>query len=179
MAWLLRARKTLQRRCKNKLLDAGSDASHQDDAAERQRGRLLPLTGGLKAAEDPVIRYRQSFSEEMKSLEQVNSKVNRLSCLQDEKPLKRSSRLYGLNPFVENDLLRVGRRLQRSEVPYEVKHPAILPKRGHVTELLIRDAHETLGHQDIKACTGLAPIPILDHFGELIGPITTEEMRVM
>ena len=150
VAWLLRARKTLQRRCKNTLLDVGSDASRQDDAAEGQRGKLLPLTvGELKAAEDAVIRYvqRQSFPEEMKSLEQVNGKVDRLSGLQDEKPLKRSSRLYSLNPFVENGLLRVGGRLQRSEVPYETKHPAILPKRGHVTELLIRDAHETIGHQ--------------------------------
>ena len=148
VAWLLRAKATLQERRRKKLDSTGSDGSRHDDKRSQCR-TLHPLTvEELQKAEDAVIRYvqRQSFPDEMKFLEQLNSRSGQ-SPARNEGKLKRSSRLYGLDPFVEDGLLRVGGRLQRSDRPYESKHPVILPKRGHVTELLIRDTHETLGHQ--------------------------------
>ena len=143
VAWLLRAKKTLQRRCKIRLDDAGGEGLRQVDS-RNECGTFPPLTvDELQKAEDAIIRYvqRQSFPDETKFL------YERPGGTQHERKLKRSSRLYGLDPTVEDTLLRVGGRLKRSDRPFEAKHPVILPKRGHVTELLIRDAHETLGHQ--------------------------------
>ena len=49
-------------------------------------------------------------------------------------------------PFVENGLLRVGGRLQRSSEPHDVKHPIILPKNSHLTGLIIMHVHQRSGH---------------------------------
>ena len=143
VAWMLRARKALQEQCRVRL------QSSQHKMKRNVEQRIQPLTTDeLQEAEDAVIRWVQcqSFPEETAVIQRVEE-VRGTRIRGDQRKLKRCSRLYGLDPVVEKGVLRVGGRLQRSECLYESKHPAILPKRGHVTELLIRDAHETLGHQ--------------------------------
>ena len=49
-------------------------------------------------------------------------------------------------PFVENDLMRLGGRLQRSEEPYDIKHPIVLPKKSHLTTLIVLHWHQKSGH---------------------------------
>lgn len=52
-----------------------------------------------------------------------------------------------LRPFQdENGIIRVGGRLEHSTVPYEHKHPALLPRRHHLALLIIRDLHECHFH---------------------------------
>lgn len=47
-----------------------------------------------------------------------------------------------LNPFLdENGILRVGGRLSHSKLPYETRHPALLPSKHKFTELIIRHTH--------------------------------------
>ncbi len=62
--------------------------------------------------------------------------------------IKKSSSLFRLDPYIdENDLLRVGGRLTKLyELTHDFKHPVIIPKRSHVTTLIIRDSHEKIGH---------------------------------
>ena len=47
---------------------------------------------------------------------------------------------------LEDGLLRVCGRLASAPVPYEKKHPIILPYKHHVTDLIIKQYHESLGH---------------------------------
>lgn len=55
--------------------------------------------------------------------------------------------LAGLNPFLDSEgLLRVGGRLDNSDLPYSQKHPIILPRSCHLTKLIILDAHINLLH---------------------------------
>ena len=55
--------------------------------------------------------------------------------------------LYQLDPMLdENGILRVGGRFSRAQLHYSVKHPVILPKEGHVTQLIIRHYHNILRH---------------------------------
>lgn len=80
------------------------------------------------------IVQQSAFSEDLSSLK---SKSN-LSC---------SSRLKRLNPFLdENNVIRVGGRLNRSSLSHEAKHPVVLPKKHHVVELLIQYYHNTHLH---------------------------------
>jgi len=66
--------------------------------------------------------------------------------LLESKSLPKGNCLYRLDPFVDQDgLLRVGGRLSLS--PYEVKHPVILPRKGHIVELIVRHYHTSLAHQ--------------------------------
>lgn len=54
----------------------------------------------------------------------------------------RQSSIRSLTPVLGPEgLLRVGGRLQFSSLPYEAQHPIILPKRHHVTTLLVREHH--------------------------------------
>ncbi len=55
--------------------------------------------------------------------------------------------LLKLKPFEdENNQLRVGGRLTNAPIPFEAKHPVILPNNHHVTQLIISHYHLRLGH---------------------------------
>lgn len=76
--------------------------------------------------------------------EHFNSEIG---CLQSQKPLPQNSKLLKLNPFFDvNGLLRVGGRLEMSDLSECEKHPVILPKLNHVTDLVVRYCHEKVGH---------------------------------
>ena len=59
-----------------------------------------------------------------------------------------TSCLYRLDPFLDEDgVLRVGGRIRRANLPDNVKHPCIIPRSSHVTNLIIDHYHEEGGHQ--------------------------------
>ncbi|XP_068704024.1 uncharacterized protein [Montipora foliosa] len=51
-----------------------------------------------------------------------------------------------LCPILIDGILCVGGRLQNAPIPTEVKHPVLLPKKHHVTDLIVRKYHDELGH---------------------------------
>ncbi|XP_050054367.1 uncharacterized protein LOC126549384 [Aphis gossypii] len=84
----------------------------------------------LKNARDVWIKIAQTdaFNDEIKSLRQGKS-------------LSSHSKLITLSPFLEEGIIRVGGRLQRSHLPINQRHPAILPKKHTVTELIFTEYH--------------------------------------
>lgn len=50
----------------------------------------------------------------------------------------------------EHGLLRVGGRLENASLPYQQRHPAILPGTGHLTILIIENAHITALHGGVR-----------------------------
>ena len=87
-------------------------------------------------AESTILKLLQteSFAEEIHLLK--------------KKTLPKGNRLYKLDPFLDDlGILRVGGRLRRSCLSYNVQHPIILPKSGHLVELIIRHYHEKVAHQ--------------------------------
>jgi hypothetical protein len=53
------------------------------------------------------------------------------------------SSLLSLNPFLDGkQLIRVGGRLQNSDLTFDQQHPLILPKGHHITSLIIEDTHQ-------------------------------------
>lgn len=60
-------------------------------------------------------------------------------------------RIANLSPFIdENGLIRVGGRIQKSNLPISQKHPILLPSRHQLTDKIIREAHEKRFHAGIK-----------------------------
>ena len=52
-----------------------------------------------------------------------------------------------LNPYVgEDGLIRVGGRLQQSNLDEKVMHPVMLPKKGNLTEMIIGWCHQKAAH---------------------------------
>lgn len=84
----------------------------------------------LKESTCLVERYlqRQYFQNELDNIRKHGS--------------NNKSKLKSLNPFIDNEgLLRIGGRLDNSSLTYDEKHPIIIPRKSHITTLLIRKAH--------------------------------------
>ncbi|XP_078344097.1 uncharacterized protein LOC144629756 [Oculina patagonica] len=110
VAWLMRYRENLLNRSKHNKLN--HDVPKYITVEEMER------------AEREILRHvqRRAFPEE----------VNH-----PEKPVKKKSRLYKLDPIVVDGLLCVGGRLRRASLPSESKNQIILPKEDHTTRLII------------------------------------------
>ena len=104
-------------------------------AKQREKGELKPLE--LQNAEEFIIR-------------EVQSKVYaaEIEALRKSKEILRGSALSLFNPVLVNGILRSHTRLRHADdLPYDVKCPIILPKRNHVTGLIVKYYHELEGHQ--------------------------------
>ncbi|XP_049875316.1 uncharacterized protein LOC126373281 isoform X1 [Pectinophora gossypiella] len=82
--------------------------------------------------------------------EQHHFYESEIKCLSNQRQLTGSS-LTPLTPFLDgNGILRVGGRLHNASMPYNAKHPAILPKGSEIADLIIRDEHLKLLHAGQK-----------------------------
>ena len=71
-------------------------------------------------------------------------------CLENGKSISKSSVLFKLQPFIDNQgLLRMRGRIQLSPLSFDEKHPIIIPK-GHFALLLARFFHLSLKHAGVK-----------------------------
>ena len=58
------------------------------------------------------------------------------------------SKLHKLDPFLDqNELLRVGGRIQIANLSDLAKHPIVLTRKDHITELVIFRFHAKVQHQ--------------------------------
>nr|XP_034834256.1 uncharacterized protein LOC117990869 [Maniola hyperantus] len=90
----------------------------------------------------PEIKQSLSRIITLVQAEQFSEEVSRLK--DDDRCTKR---LQKLKPFLDEDgLLRVGGRISCANVPYDAKHQILLPKRHHLTNLLIDYYHKTNLH---------------------------------
>ncbi|XP_043464547.1 uncharacterized protein LOC122499986 [Leptopilina heterotoma] len=70
-----------------------------------------------------------------------------IELLKNKKPLPRNNPLIKLAPFLDDDdILRVGGRLQSSLLSYDETHPVILPKNNKMSELIVTKAHHDTLH---------------------------------
>lgn len=90
----------------------------------------------LSRAKHMIIKYYQhlEFTEEINSL-------------QNQEKINPKSKILNLNPFLDREgLLRVGGRIKHAQIKEDMKHPLIIPHSGHITDLLIDQAHRKTFH---------------------------------
>ena len=90
-----------------------------------------------KRAQTLIIRnlQKESFSEEF-------------DCLEKNKALPKTSPLIKLSTIIDPEgLLCIGGHLERVDLPYEERHPLILPGKHLMTSLIIKHCHEEVKHQ--------------------------------
>ncbi|XP_046339933.2 uncharacterized protein LOC124121032 [Haliotis rufescens] len=90
----------------------------------------------LEDAEKLLVQHCQTqhFSKEQRCLKQSSATVDK------------SSPLYKLDPFLQDNVIHVGGRLKNAEISFSEKHPIILPKKSRVTCLIIEETHKIVGH---------------------------------
>lgn len=87
-----------------------------------------------KEAEIIVIKLVQeeAFAEDIQRIK-----------LQKDNTLSKHNNLHQLDAFMDkNGVLRVGGRLVQSSLHHNIKHPATLPKKSHLSTLLIKHHHK-------------------------------------
>lgn len=79
---------------------------------------------------------------------------NEIKACNEGTDLKRSSKLYGLSPFLDSHgILRVGGRLARAPIPYAVKYPIILDGHSKIAKLIIYRTHLEMLHGGAQLTT--------------------------
>lgn len=99
----------------------------------------------LQDAEAAIIRMvqRDAFQEEVSALE-----IKRENDDGRKSAVKRTSPTYKLDPNIDNrGIMRVGGRIRNGDYDLSTKHPIILPRKSHVTELIIIHFHKRISHQ--------------------------------
>lgn len=116
-----------------------------------------------------IIRAQHNFKQrKQKSLKTVGEftstevhaaqmeiiKVVQTSCFTSDikilstgQQLPATNKLISLSPFIDdNGLLRVGGRLHHADIPFDQKHPILLPRHHHITKLIIMNIHDKTMH---------------------------------
>ena len=82
----------------------------------------------------------------IKNIQQIHF-GNDFKLLTENKSVAATSKLYSLMPILDSiGLIRVGGRLQNSELSFEAQHPLILPKSHHFTATLVMHFHQKILH---------------------------------
>lgn len=84
-------------------------------------------------------------------LSQLESFPEEIQLLQKNGQLNSNKRLQALTPFLDlNNLVRVGGRLQNSELDYDAKHPMLLNGKHRLTRLIFEHEHSKLLHAGLQ-----------------------------
>lgn len=104
----------------------------------KEKNHAKLSTTEITDAGQAIVRYVQK--------REFSSEINALKVGQ---PISKNSSIFSLDPYLnsKSDLLCVGGRLRRSKcIEEEAKHPALLPNKHKVSQLIIEDNHRKLGH---------------------------------
>ncbi|XP_035233684.1 uncharacterized protein LOC118205505 [Stegodyphus dumicola] len=76
--------------------------------------------------------------------------TNEIRALKNNEELGSKSKLKSISPFVdESGVIRVGGRLENSNLDFKQAHPIVLPDKYHLTDLIILHSHQVVGHGGI------------------------------
>ena len=118
----------------------------------------------MEKAEVVILRlvHSDAFSKEIAALgEVVAENHNDPRAKSRRKKIKVVCSLFRLDPFIDiNGLLRVGGRLRELRcLSEDLMHPVILPKKGHITTLVIRHSHKRVAHAGTSIINGYRRFP--------------------
>ena len=123
--------------------------------AKRPRESYTPIltVEEIKSAEKEILKAVQEMAshEDISTRKSLQTKVEgeeRSAARQKETAMRKTSSIHCLDPFLDkDDVLRVGGRIKRGSFMEEIKFPVIIPRKGHVTDLIIKYFHEKVQHQ--------------------------------
>ena len=145
VAWFLQLKRVLsllsQKKKELKAAESDEDTRVKHSVEQKLQSFKTTLVGknltpqDYDEAEKAIICFvqKQRFASEIASLK-------------GDSNVSKDSPLYKLDPTLEEGIIRVGGRLHTSALPSETKHPVILSKDLHVSQLIIRHIHQQLGH---------------------------------
>ena len=153
VAYCLKYKKILKDRVNCKKSSQGNESYKEKGTNNSNTNVAVDLcVEDLEEAEREIIKHIQNvaFPTELETLRGLQGKPNygtRESDKEKKGVLRRTSSLYTLDPFVdEQGVLRVGGRIRRASFSESLKNPVILPKSSHITSLIISHVHNKTHH---------------------------------
>ena len=113
---------------------------NSSNSADQEYARVLNVAD-IQDVETIIIKLHQRryFKDEISILIRMRHG--------EEVSLQSSSKISTLDPFIdENEVLRVGGRIKRSNLNTEYIHTILLSGKGIVTNLLVKWHHQSVGH---------------------------------
>ena len=147
VATILRYRRILLQRVRSK---NGRNTAPPEESIPPSAHQASIEVNDLHEAEREILKAAQEdcLSKELNMLKSKSKNVS----ARTERHRRKKSSLFRLDPFIDNNsLLRVGGRIRRADVSFELAHPVILPSRSHVTELVVRHIHNKVEHSGREA----------------------------
>ena len=112
----------------------------------RHRNEHVKVTKGPLSLEE-LVRAEEFWIKRA----QAQAYSEDLSRLAAGKEIHCSSDLRSLYPYTdEKGILRIGGRLKHAPIPYQAKHPAILPKKHDIVPLILLHLHQRLNHSGVE-----------------------------
>ena len=138
-----------------KLRQRVSEKSKMETSGSQKKGSYnCTLTvEEIGRAELEIIRHVQahSFKSEISFLRRngiFGAPSDRKAHTNRQKGLRGKSDLRRLDPFLDDSgILHIGGRIQNAKIPEEIKYPVVLPKRSHITDLIVCHFHDKTLHQ--------------------------------
>lgn len=110
--------------------------------------RIKRLVPGRKCQINVVtVKERESAAKAVIKLVQQQAFSREIKALGTGESLPCSSSLFSLDPILKEGILCVGGRLKHSSLSEEFRHPCILPKDSHITQLVLSHYHSQVCHQ--------------------------------
>ena len=111
--------------------------------------RPLPIPSAAK------LEHTSQVTIKAIEKEAFPAKLKMLSVDGDKKKVPKDSNLLLLEPFLDpNGFIRDGGHLRNSTLTFQEKHPVLLPKGHHLSELIIQHFHDKVHHQGRKVTSG-------------------------
>ena len=127
-------------------------STKEKDAMENQSALAVI---DLQKAKVEILKQiqKEAFYQELEDLS-TSTRKTMDGGKRNDRHLRCTSPLYRLDPFLdEHYLLRVAGRLNKGSFRKDLKHPVILPRKSHITEMIISHFHKKLKHQDRSMIT--------------------------
>lgn len=114
---------------------------------------ILNITYGPNAAAIISVNELEYARTKIHQIVQSEFFANEIKCLKNGKSVSKKSKLYLLNPFLDQDeIIRVGGRLNNAEnMQRDKKNPIVLPANTHFTKLVFSHEHIKLLHAGPQA----------------------------
>ena len=100
----------------------------------------------LKLLDVKLLRETEKCIVKMVQLKYFNEELKLLK-MKNEENVKISGKISSLKPYLdENGIIRVGWRLEKTEINNDCKHPILMQKYCHISKLIILWCRQKTGH---------------------------------
>ena len=113
----------------------------------RRSEKVLDFSiNNLNLLDVKLLQEAEKCIVKMVQLKHLNEELKQLK-MKNKENVKISSKISSLNPCLdENGIITVGRRLEKSDINSDCKHPILMPKGCHISKLIILWCHQETGH---------------------------------